>query len=184
MFCARKIFFDGAEGVGSRFHVLRFQISFQWYRGCRVLFSCFVASQLVFGGTEGVSCFARPNSLSAVPRDSTPILMFCAPELVFGGIEGVGSRFHVFHARTHFWRYRGRSIPFSCFPLRTCFWRCGGRRVTFPCFVLPDTFSAIPRALGPVFMFCTPRLFFSVTEGVDSRFYIFFIPGLVFSWYR
>jgi hypothetical protein len=40
MFCAPGIVFDGNEGVGSRFHVLRARTHFLWYRGRRVSFSC------------------------------------------------------------------------------------------------------------------------------------------------
>jgi hypothetical protein len=35
--------------------------------------------------------------------------------LIFGGAECVGSRFNVLRARTHFWWYRWRRVPFSCF---------------------------------------------------------------------
>jgi Plant mobile domain len=42
----------------------------------------------------------------------------------------IGSRFHVLRAPTHFRRYRGRQVPFSCFALL-------------------DSFSAVPRASGP-----------------------------------
>jgi hypothetical protein len=84
---------------------------------------------------------------------SVPVLMFCAPGLVFGGAEYVGSRFHVLPARTRFRRYRRRRVPFSCF-------------------VLPDSFSAVPSASGPVFMFCPPGLVFGGTECVGSRFHV------------
>jgi hypothetical protein len=136
----------------------------------------FCAPRLVFGGTEGVgsrfhvlhartrllryrgrrvpfSFFAFPDSFSAVPRASGHIFMFCATGLIFGGSEGVWSRFHVLRSRTLFRRY-------------------GGRRVSFSCFVSPDSFSAVPRASGPVFMFCAPRLFFDGTESVGSRFHV------------
>jgi hypothetical protein len=77
--------------------------------------------------------------------------MFCAPGLVFGGIEGVVTRFHALRAQTHFRRYRGRRLPFSSFA-RT------------------DSFSAVPRASAPVFMFCAPGHDFDGTEGVSYRF--------------
>jgi hypothetical protein len=35
MLCAPTLIFDGTEGLGSRFHVLRSQTHFQRYRGCR-----------------------------------------------------------------------------------------------------------------------------------------------------
>jgi hypothetical protein len=42
----------------------------------------------------------------------------------------------------------------------------------FSSFVLPDSFSAVPRASGLVFMFCAPRFIFDRTEGVRSPFLI------------
>jgi hypothetical protein len=82
---------------------------------------------------------------------SGPDFIFCAPELVFGGIKGVASRFHVFRSQTRFRRYRGRRVPFSCF-------------------ARPDSFSAVPRASGPVFIFCAPGLVFGGARGVGSLF--------------
>jgi hypothetical protein len=80
-------------------------------------------------------------------------LMFCAFGLVFGGTEGVRSRFHILRSRTHFRRYRGRRVPFSCF-------------------ALSNSFSSVPRASGPVFIFCAPELVFSGTEGAETRFHV------------
>jgi hypothetical protein len=137
MICAPGHIFGGTSGVGSRFHVLRARSRFQRYRGRGVPFSL----------------FARPHSCSAVPRASGPVFMFCAHELIFGGNEGVGSRFHVLRALTHFQRYRGRRIPFSCF-------------------ARSDSFSAVSSALDPVFIFCAPVLVFSDIEGVWSRFHV------------
>jgi hypothetical protein len=77
--------------------------------------------------------------------------MFCAPKLVFGGPEGIGSRFHALRSRTHFRRYRGRQMPFSCF-------------------ALPDSFPVVPWASTPFFMFCAPELIFGYSEGVGSHF--------------
>jgi hypothetical protein len=246
MFCTTRLVLNGTKGVGSRFHVLRARNHCRRFRGRRVPFPC----------------FARPDSFSAVPRASSPIFMFCAPGLVFGVTEGVGSRFnvyapglvfdntegvesrfHVLRTRTRFRLYRGRPVTFSSFtrpdsfstvpsalgPVfmfcslrvifggvvcvgshfhvlrpRTRFRRYRGRRIPFSCFVSPDSFSAIPRASDPVFMFCAPRLIFDVTEGVGSHFrvgsrfhvlrsdsfsevqsasclvYMFCAPGLVF----
>jgi hypothetical protein len=136
----------------------------------------FCAPGLIFGCTVGVGslfhvmrartrfwryrgrrnsflCFALPDSFSAVPRAFDPVFMFCAPGLVFGGTEGVGSRFHVLRARTRFRRYRGRRVPFSCF-------------------ARPDSFSTVPRASGPVFMFPAHILVFGGTEGVGSSFHV------------
>jgi hypothetical protein len=136
-FCATELIFGNAECVGSRFHVLRAWTGFRWYRGRRVPFSN----------------FARPDSFSAVPSVSGPVFMICAPELIFKGTEVVGYRFHVFRARTRFRRYRGRRVPFSCF-------------------LRPNSFSTVPRATGPVFMFCAPGLVFGSTEGVGSHFHV------------
>jgi hypothetical protein len=186
MFCSPGLVFNDNEGVGSRFHVFRAQTHFRRYRGPWVSFSCFArpsscstlpmasgpdlmfcAPRLVFGGNEGVgycfqvlcarnrfwryrgrrvpfSCFARPDSFLAVPRASSLVFMFCAPELVFAGTGGVGSRFHVWRARIHFRRYRGRRVPFSCF-------------------ARPHSFFVVPRASGPIFMFCAPGLIFDGT---------------------
>jgi hypothetical protein len=79
--------------------------------------------------------------------------MSCAPGPIFGGTDGIWSRFHVLRPRTNFRRYRRRRVPFSCF-------------------ALPDPFSAVPTASGPVFMFCFPGLFFCVTEGIGSRIHV------------
>jgi hypothetical protein len=171
MFSVPGLVFGGSEGVGSRFHVLRSRTRFMWYRGSRVPLSCLCA-RTRFGGTEGdgscfhvlrsrthfrryrgrwlpFSCFALPDTFSEVPRASGAVFMFCAAELVFVGTDGVGSRFHVLRARTHFRRYRRRPVPFLCF-------------------ALPDSFSAVPRASAPVFMFCAPGHFFCRTNGVGS----------------
>jgi hypothetical protein len=80
--------------------------------------------------------------------------MFCAPELIFGGTVGVESLFHVLRSQTHFRQYRGR-------------------RVSFSCFALPYSFSAVPRASCPVFMFCAPGLVFDDRGGVGSCFSCF-----------
>jgi hypothetical protein len=185
----------GTEGVGSYFQVLRARTHFRRNRGRPVLFSC----------------FALPDSFTAIPRPSDPVFMFRVPGLIFGGTEGVGSRFHVLRAWTHFRRYRGRQLPFSCFvrpdtfsavptalaPIfmfcahvhvfrgidgvgshfhvlrsRASFRRFRGRRVPSSCFALRDSFSAVPRASGPLFMFCAPGLIFAVTDGVGSRHHV------------
>jgi hypothetical protein len=106
----------------------------------------------------------RPDSFSAVLRVSGPVFIFCVPELVFDGSEGVGSRFHVLRTQTHFRRYGGRRVPFSYF-------------------ALPDSFSAVPRASGTVFMFCVSGLIFVVTEGIASRFHVL-RARTHFRWYR
>jgi hypothetical protein len=182
MFCAPILVIDITEGVGSRFHVLR--------------------PGLVFGDTEGVCSrfhvLRSQTNFSAVLRASVPVFMFCAPELVFGGTDDVRFRFHVLRSRTHFRRCERRRVPFSCFALRTHFWRrvpfsyfalqtqfnilrartrfrrYRWRHVPFSYFALPDTFSAVRRASGPFFMSCAPRLVFSGSEGVESRFHVLF----------
>jgi hypothetical protein len=142
------------------------ELIFRLYRGCRFPFSCFTrtdsfssvpgasgpvfmfcAARTCFRRYQGrrvpFSCFARPDSFSRVSRSSDPVFMFCAPGLVFNGTKGVGSRFHVLRSQPRFQRYRGRPISFSCFALQ-------------------DSFSAIPRASDPVFMFSAPRHVFAV----------------------
>jgi hypothetical protein len=93
----------------------------------------------------------RPDSVSAVPRTSAPVFKFCAPGHVFVGTEGVVSRFQLLRPRTRFRRYRRSRVPFSC---------CA----------FPDSFSAVPWASAPVFLFCAPGLIFDGTEGVVYRF--------------
>jgi hypothetical protein len=206
MFCAPRLVFDGTEGVGSFFHVLRSRTHFRQYRGRRV----------------PLSCVMLPDSFSPVPRASGPVFMFNVPGLVFGSTEGVGSPFHVLRFRTHFRRYLGCLVPFSCFvrtnsfsmvpwasdPVfmfctpglvlsgtegvlslshvlrsQTYFRRYRGRRVPLSCFALPGSFSAVPWALGPVFIFCALGLIFYGTEGVRSRFHV--LHALThFWWYR
>jgi hypothetical protein len=136
----------------------------------------FCTPGLIFYGTEGVrsrfhilhartrfwryqgcrvpfSSFAPPDSFSAVSSASGPFFMFCAPGLIFGGTEGVESRFDAFRSKICFLRDRGRRVPFSCF-------------------AHPDSFSVVPRAWGPVFMFCYPGHVFGCTEGVASCFHV------------
>jgi hypothetical protein len=178
MFCAPGHIFGGSEGIGSHFHVLCPRTRFWRYEGHQVPFSCFAlpdaflavrrasgpvsmfcAPELVFGDTEGVgsrfyvlrsrtrfrwyrgrrvpfSCFALSDSFSAV-RTASSLVFFFTPGHVFGGEEGVGSRFHVLRSRTRFRWYQGRRVPISCFALR-------------------DSFSAVRRESGPVFIFFAP----------------------------
>jgi hypothetical protein len=193
IFCAPRLVLGGSKGVGSRYHVFRARTLFRRYRR----------------RSDPFSCFALPDSFLAVLRASSPVFMFYAPGLIFCGIEGVGSRFHILFARTSFRWYRGPRVPFSCFALadsflaiprasapvfmfcatilifggnegvgsffhvfrsRTRFRRYRGRRVPFSCFALPDSFSAIPRASGPVCILCAPGLVYGGIEGVSSRF--------------
>jgi hypothetical protein len=137
MFCAPRLVFGGTKSVRSHFHVLRSQPHFGRYRGRRVPFSC----------------FALPNSFSAIPRASGPVFMFCAHGLIFGGTEGVKSRFLVLRAQARFWRSRDLQVPFSCF-------------------ALTNSFSEVSRTSGPFFMFCAPELIFGSAKGVRSRFHV------------
>jgi hypothetical protein len=176
-FCALGLIFDSTEGFESRFHILRYQTLFGRYRGRWVPFTCFAlpnsfstvsqASGLVclfcapvpvLGGIEGIrssfyvlcgrihlgryrvrrvpfSCFSLSYSFLTLPRASVRVFMFCAPGLIFDGTEGAGSRFPILRSRIRLGRYRAR-------------------RVSFSCFALTNTFLAVPRASGPVFMFC------------------------------
>jgi hypothetical protein len=175
MFRASRHVFGGTESDGSHFHVLCSRTHFRLYRGHWVPFSW----------------FALPSSFSTVPSASDHALMFCAPELVFGYTEGVGSSFHILRSRTHFRRYRGRRVLFSCFGLlnpfraesrvepRTHFRRYQGRRVPISCFSLPDSFSTVPRASVPVLMFCTFELVFDDTEAL-APVLMFCASGLIF----
>jgi hypothetical protein len=206
IFCASGLIFGVTEGVRSQFQVLRSRTLFRRFRGRWGPFSCFAlpymflavrrayalvfmfcAPELVFCGTEGVgsrfhvlrarthfrwhrgrrvpfSCFALPFSFSAVPTASGPILMFCAPGLVFGGTEGIGFHFHILRSRNH------------CSSVR----RASG---SFSCFALPDSFSAVPKASGPFFMFCALGLIFNCTRGVGSRFHVL-LSRTLFRLYR
>jgi hypothetical protein len=186
MFCAPGLFFGDTEGVRSRFHVLP--------RASGSVLKC-CAPELDFDGTDGVrfrfhvlcsrnhfrryrrrrvpfSCFALPDSFSAVPRASGPIFMFFALGPIFHGTDGVGCGFHGLRSKTQFRRYRGRRFPFSCFALPEPFSAVPSHRVPLSCFALLDSFSALPRASGAVFIFCAPRLDFGGTEGVGFRFHV------------
>jgi hypothetical protein len=98
-------------------------------------------------------CFVLPDSFLPVPSASVPIFIFCAPGLVFDGTKGVGSLFHVLRSRTRYRRYHGIRVPLSRF-------------------ALPNSFSAVLGAFGPVFLFCAPRIFFDGSEGVGSRIHV------------
>jgi hypothetical protein len=79
--------------------------------------------------------------------------MFGARGLIFSGFEGVESSFHVSRSRTNFQRHHGRRVHFSSFALL-------------------NSFSAVPRASGLVFMFFSPRLIFGGSEGVRCIFHV------------
>jgi hypothetical protein len=107
-----------------------------------------------------------------VSRESGHVFIFYAPEPIFGGTEGVRSRFHILRSQTHVDSTEGIVSRFNVLHSMTRFWRYRRNRVQFSCYALPDTFSACPRAWGPVFLFCAPRLIFGGTEGVVSRFHV------------
>jgi hypothetical protein len=140
----------------SRFHVLRSRTRFRRYGGRRLPFSCFALS----------------DSFPTVPRASSPVFMFCAPVLIFGGIEGVGSRFHLLRSQTHFRRYRGRRLLFSCFARPNSFSMVLTASGSVFMFSLPDTFSAVRRVSGLILMFSVRALIFGGIEGVGSRFHV------------
>jgi hypothetical protein len=175
MFSAPELIFGGTDSVCSRFHVLRSRTHFRWCRRRRVSFSRFLRSRTRFRRFRGsqipFSCFVLPDTfsvvarasgpvfkfcalghVSAVRRVSGPVFMFCVSVLVFGGTEGVGSWYHVSRSQTHFRRFRGRQVPFSCF-------------------ASPYSFSALARASGPVFIFCVPGHVFDGIDSVGSRFH-------------
>jgi hypothetical protein len=158
MFCVPVLVFGDTEGVGSRFHVLCTRTNLWWYRRRPLSFSC----------------FALTETFSAVCRPSGPVFMFCVPEHIFGGTNGVRSRFHVLRSQPLFRRCGRRQVPFHVLRSRTRIRRCEGRRVLFSCFALPYSFSAVPRASCPVYMFCAPGLIFGGSEGVGSRFHVLF----------
>jgi hypothetical protein len=156
MFCAPGRVFGGTEGVVSRFHVLCSRTHFRRCRVRQVPFSVIVHTysfSTVPRASGPVFMFCVPGLFSAVSKAAGPILTFCAPRFIFDDTEGVRSCFHVSHSRTRFRRYRERQVPFSCF-------------------AISDSFSAVPRASGPVFIFCAPGLIFGVNEGVGSRFLV------------
>jgi hypothetical protein len=155
-FCAPELVFSGTNGDGSRFHILRSRTHFRRYRDRRVPFSCLAHPDkfsTVPRASSPISCLSLPNTFSAVSWASGPFFMLCAVELIFGGTEGVWFCFHVFLSRTRFRRYLGLRVPFSYS-------------------TLPDSFSAVLRASGVVFMICAPELVFGGTVGVDSRFHV------------
>jgi hypothetical protein len=195
MFCAPILVLAGTEGAWSIFHILLYHTRFRLYRGRQVHFSCFVLPDsfsavpmasglvfmfcgpgLIFGCTKRAgssfhvwhslthfgryrghkvqfSYFALRESFSAVPRALVPILIFRNPGPIFDGTEGVRSNAHVLRSRTRFPRYIRRRVQFSYFALLDSFW-------------------IVPRASGPVFIFCAPGLIFGGTEGAKSSFHI------------
>jgi hypothetical protein len=156
MISATRINFGSTKGVGSRCNVLRSGTHFGGYRGRRVQFSY----------------FALPYPFWAVPMTSGSVFIFCAPGPVLGGAEGAGSSFHALRSRTYFGRYRGCWFSFHVLRSRAYFGRYRGLQVQFSCFALPDSFSAVPRASGSIFMFCAPEPVLGDTVGVGSPFHV------------
>jgi hypothetical protein len=141
MFSAPEFIFDGTKDVVSTFHVLR-----SWTR-----------SQRYIGWLIHFLWFLLPYSFSAVSRVSSPILIFCTPRLILCDTKGIRSTFHVLCSQTHFRRYWGWDVQFSCFA------RYRG---------LPNSFWAVPTTPVLIFIFCTPGLVFNDIEGVKSNFYV------------
>jgi hypothetical protein len=122
MFCASELTFDGAECVGSCFHVFRSRTCFRRCGDRRVPFSC----------------FALRDTFSSDPRASGLVFMFSTPGIIFGGTKGVGCRYHVLRSRTHFRRYRVHRVSFSCFASPDSFSAVPRTSFPFSFFALPD----------------------------------------------
>jgi hypothetical protein len=107
--------YDGTEGVGYRFHLLRSRRLFRRYRGYQVLFAFFALPDSFCAvpmapGPVFMSC--APGPVLGCSRASSPVFMFCALGRISGSTEGVESCFHVLRSRTHFRRCRGRQVRF------------------------------------------------------------------------
>jgi hypothetical protein len=160
LFCAPGPVLGVTEASRSSVHILRSCTHFRRYRWRRVLFSYFVL----------------PILISAVPRALVSVFMFFALGTVLGGTDGAESRFYVFRTRTHFRCWWGRRVPFSFFRSRTRFGLYRGLQILFSCFALSDSFSVVPRASGPIFMFAFPDSFWAV-RGRRVRFSCFTLPN-------
>jgi hypothetical protein len=156
IFCAPGLVFGGTNGIGSHFHVFRSRTHFPRYRRRRVRFSWFALQDSISAvprASGSVFMFCAPGTVFGGTEASGPVIMFCAPGLIFSVTEGVGCGFHFLRSQTRFLWYRRRRFPFCCF-------------------ALPNPFWAVPMASGPVFMFCAPGRIFDSTEAVGSRFHI------------
>jgi hypothetical protein len=98
--------------------------------------------------------------------------MFCAPGVVFNSTEGAWSSFHDLRSQIDFGQYRERWVSFHILPSRTHFRRFRVRRVQFSSFALLNSLLTVPRASGPILMFCTSGLILAGTEVVGSRFHV------------
>jgi hypothetical protein len=95
---------------------------------------------------------------------SGPVFIFCSLGLIFDGIAGIGSHSQVLRSRTHFFcGTEGVESRFLVLRVWTLFRRYRG---------CPHSFSTVPRASAPVFIFCAPKLIFGGTEGIRSRFHV------------
>jgi len=189
MFCAPGLVFGSTERVGPRFHVLRSRTRF-WRFGTRRAPFTHLALPDTFSAVPSASSpvftfaprlhvlryqtrfrryrarrppfsrYALPDPFSAVPSMSGPIFMFFAPGHIFVGTGRVEPHFHVLRSRRHFRRYRARRAPFSLF-------------------ALPDTFSTVLSASGPVFTFCALGLVFG-DKSFSGPIFTFCSPVIVF----
>jgi hypothetical protein len=118
MFCAPK-----PSGSKSNFDVPFSRTSFQQYRGRRDPFSCFALPnpRAELRATSQILMVLAPGLVFSGTRGVRSYFLFCTPGLIFEGTEDVGSSFHVSRSRTHFQRYRGRQVPFSCVALLDLF---------------------------------------------------------------
>jgi hypothetical protein len=125
------------------------------------------------------SCFhvLRQDSFSAVQRASGPVLRFYKPGLIFDGTEDVESLYHDLRSLTHFRRYRGRRVSFSCFACWTYFWQYRGRLIPFSCFPLLDMFSS-PEGVRSYFHVLRSRTRFQGYQGRRVPFSYFACPDL------
>jgi hypothetical protein len=114
----------------------------------------FWAPGLIFVGTKGIRFrFHVLRSRTCFRWCRVCQITFSARGLIFGGLEGDGSRFDVLHVGTSFRRYRGRQISFLSFSH-------------------PNSFSAVPRVSGPIFIFCAAGHVCGGTESVGYRFHV------------
>jgi hypothetical protein len=100
--------------------------------------------------------------------------MFCVRGLIFGGFVGVGSRFHLLRYRTHFRRYRGRRLSFSCFTLPYSFSAVSRASCLIFMFWAPGLVFIGDEASAPDFIFCATALVFASIKGDGSRFHVLF----------
>jgi hypothetical protein len=123
IFLAPGLISVGAEDIGYHFHVPFSRTSFQQYRGRRDPFSCFALPnpRAELRATSQILMVLAPGLVFSGTRGVRSYFLFCTPGLIFEGTEDVGSSFHVSRSRTHFQRYRGRQVPFSCVALLDLF---------------------------------------------------------------